>query len=100
MSGSSNTLLCHRPLRTVHASFPAYDSSLYKPALLFGPTTLELASASNASLYDESNNYPMLIEVRAERRFCIHASPRIRGEYAILVLLQLHHSLTLSRRSR
>ncbi|TXY48062.1 hypothetical protein FXE78_00915 [Vibrio mimicus] len=30
MSGSSSTLLCHRPLRTVRASFPAYGSSLYK----------------------------------------------------------------------
>ncbi|OKK38132.1 hypothetical protein BWP16_14475 [Salmonella enterica subsp. enterica serovar Worthington] len=30
MSGSSSTLLCHRPLRTVRASFPAYGSSLNK----------------------------------------------------------------------
>ncbi|GDJ24942.1 hypothetical protein BvCmsKSNP081_02519 [Escherichia coli] len=28
MSGSSCTLLCSRPLRTVRASFPAYGSSL------------------------------------------------------------------------
>ncbi len=28
MSGSSCTLLCIRPLRTVRASFPAYGSSL------------------------------------------------------------------------
>lgn len=30
MSGSSSTLLCRRPLRTVRASFPAYGSSLNK----------------------------------------------------------------------
>ncbi|BCZ99267.1 hypothetical protein V130003_02500 [Vibrio cholerae] len=30
MSGSSDALLRHRPLRTVRASFPAYGSSLYK----------------------------------------------------------------------
>ncbi|AZT39626.1 hypothetical protein ELZ88_24060 (plasmid) [Salmonella enterica subsp. enterica serovar Karamoja] len=31
-SGSSNALLHRRPLRTVRASFPAYGSSLSKPA--------------------------------------------------------------------
>ena len=31
MSGSKDTLLCPRPLRTVRASFPAYGSSLCKP---------------------------------------------------------------------
>ncbi|EGQ9835644.1 hypothetical protein FUB07_10465 [Vibrio cholerae] len=37
MSGSSDTLLRHRPLRTVRASFPAYGSSLYK--FLLGETS-------------------------------------------------------------
>ncbi|TRN16112.1 hypothetical protein DM586_05435 [Vibrio fluvialis] len=39
MSGSSGTLLCHRPLRTVRASFPAYGSSPYKFTLTYEPTT-------------------------------------------------------------
>ncbi|EBU8261543.1 hypothetical protein AHT95_15820 [Salmonella enterica subsp. enterica] len=53
MSGSSNTLLCHRPLRTVHASFPAYGSSLYKSSLLLRPTTLvwgDISSETTLSL--------------------------------------------------
>ncbi|EGZ6888308.1 hypothetical protein DDN52_06670 [Vibrio cholerae] len=39
MSGSSDALLRHRPLRTVRASFPAYGSSLYEPALTYEPAT-------------------------------------------------------------
>ncbi|EKN5112111.1 hypothetical protein DVP71_12275 [Yersinia enterocolitica] len=54
MSGSSSTLLCRRPLRTVHASFPAYGSSLYKPALLFGPTTLMLSH--HRTFYRDNGN--------------------------------------------
>lgn len=46
-SGSRNTLLCSRPLRTERASFPALRSSLYKPSMLRAgfTTVMELTVA-------------------------------------------------------
>ncbi|EFD5161517.1 hypothetical protein F0Q59_22730 [Escherichia coli] len=40
LSGSSDSLLSRRPLRTVRTSFPAYRSSLYKPPPCGRPASL------------------------------------------------------------
>ncbi|EGR5062011.1 hypothetical protein C1E47_08110 [Vibrio cholerae] len=57
MSGSSDTLLRHRPLRTVHASFPAYGSSLYKPVLAYEPATKICTSINEVASLRISTDY-------------------------------------------